>query len=321
VADFGRRAIIDIAVKRLIPIILLLLAAAVQAPAAEAPWERPDSIHEFMKIGDRMRVIAHRGFSGRAPENTLVAVSSAIRVGADMVEVDVTLTSDNRVVCIHDETLDRTTNGTGPVRDHSLAELKRLDAGSWFSREFHNARIPTLDEVLDLVRGRILINIEIKPEAVSGGIAQLVVDAVRSRGMTDHVVVSSFEPRALEQVADADGSIVTASLFNEDLHAGMSPLDVVAKASSQGFNLSRKRVDPRVVSICHSNGIPVAVYTVNKGRAMRRMIDLGVHAVFTDHPDRLIRRMVEDRSDAILGGRYPPVEDIVEWQDQSKDPR
>jgi glycerophosphoryl diester phosphodiesterase len=315
---------IGVAVKRIIPIVLLA-AAAVQAPAAEPPWDRPDSILEFMKIGDRMRVIAHRGFSGRAPENTLVAVSSAIRVGADMVEVDVTLTSDNRLVCIHDETLDRTTNGSGLVGDHSLAELKRLDAGSWFSREFHNARIPTLGEVLDLVQDRILINIEIKPEAVSeggsGGISQMVVEAVRSRGMSDQVVVSSFDPRALRQVADADGSIVTVSLYNKDLHTGMSPLDVVAEVSSRGFNLSRKRVDHDIVSLCHSNGIPVAVYTVNRARAMGRMLDLGVHAVFTDHPDRLIQRMVEDHTDAVLGGKYPPVEDMVEWRDQTKEPR
>jgi len=309
---------------RPIAVIALAIVSAMQATAAELPWERPGTIHEFMELGNRTRVIAHRGFSARAPENTLVAVSSAIRIGADMVEVDVTLTSDGRLVCIHDETLDRTTNGTGIVQDHSLAELRRLDAGSWFSREFHNARIPTLEEVLELVDGRILLNIEIKPEAVTdtdGGIAALVVRAVVKRKMADQVVVSSFEPRALRQVAAIDYTIVTATLYDEDLQAGASPLDIVAAAGSQGFNLSRKQVDGDLVHLCHSNGIPVAVYTVNKARAMRRMIDLGVHAVFTDHPDRLIRRLAERHSEMVLGGKYPPVEDIFEYPKKAKPSR
>jgi glycerophosphoryl diester phosphodiesterase len=306
---------------RPIAVIALAVVSAIQAGAAELPWDRPGTIHEYMELGNRTRVIAHRGFSARAPENTLVAVSSAIRIGADMVEVDVTLTSDGRLVCIHDETLDRTTNGTGIVQDHSLAELQRLDAGSWFSREFYNARIPTLEEVLDLINGRILLNIEIKPEAVTdadGGISALVVQAVIERKMADQVVVSSFEPRALRQVAAIDYTIVTATLYDEDLQAEASPLDIVAAARSQGFNVSRKQVDGDLVHLCHSNGIPVAVYTVNKTRHMRHMIDLGVHAVFTDHPDRLIQQMVKEQSEAVLGGKYPPIEDIVEYPKKTK---
>jgi glycerophosphoryl diester phosphodiesterase len=296
---------------------LFLLAVVAHGTAAEPPWDRPETIHEFMTLGDRTRVIAHRGFSARAPENTLLAVAAAIRVGADMVEVDVTLTSDARIVCIHDDTLDRTTNGFGPVQSRTLAELKRLDAGSWFSREFHNARIPTLDEVLDLVAGRVLLDIEIKPEAVTrkvtGGISERVVALVRNHGLADQVVISSFEPLALQQVAAVDPSIVTASLFNEDLHRGSDPLDIVAEARSRGLTLSRKQIGPDLVRLCHGNAIPVGVYTVNKARAMRRMIDLGVHAIFTDHPDRMIRIMVERGLENLIDEKYPPVEDIAEW--------
>jgi glycerophosphoryl diester phosphodiesterase len=110
-------------------------------------------IVEFLELGGRTRVIAHRGFSGVAPENTLVAIRRGIEIGADMAEIDVTLSKDGYVVVIHDETLDRTTNGTGPVSDATLEELQRLDAGSWFAPEFAGEKIPTLGEVLDLVRG------------------------------------------------------------------------------------------------------------------------------------------------------------------------
>jgi glycerophosphoryl diester phosphodiesterase len=267
-----------------------------------------------MRIGERSRVIAHRGFSGRAPENTLVAVRQAIAVGADMVEVDVTLTADHRVVCIHDDTLDRTTNGTGPVSGHTLAQLGRLDAGSWFSSSFRNQRIPTLDEVLDTVRGRILINIEIKEEAVTdqlaGGIAERVVRLVAEREMSETVVISSFAPVALEHVRAIDPTIPTASLFNQDLHFDMGPLEVVAEVGSQGLNLSRKRVTSEIVDRCHSNGIPLGVYTVNRRRQMRRQIQLGVHAMFTDRPDRLITILTKRIANSADGGDHEPIEEI-----------
>ena len=107
-------------------------------------------------------VTAHRGFSGENPENTLASFRAAIAAGADMVELDVHLTRDNELVVIHDDTLERTTDGKGNVADKTLAELKRLDAGFKFNPRFAGERIPTLTEVLDVTRGRILVNIELK---------------------------------------------------------------------------------------------------------------------------------------------------------------
>ncbi|MEE8523355.1 MAG: glycerophosphodiester phosphodiesterase family protein, partial [Thermoanaerobaculia bacterium] len=169
--------------------------------AAAASDDRPMTIDEFLATdAERPRVIAHRGFSGVAPENTLVAIRKAIDVGADMAEIDVLLSRDRHVVVIHDDTLDRTTDGKGPVEDLSLEELRRLDAGSWFSAEFAGERMPTLAEVLDLVRGRILLNVEIKSEAVTreieGGIVDRVLRLIAEREMGDQVILSSFEPEA-----------------------------------------------------------------------------------------------------------------------------
>ena len=154
--------------------------------------DRPTAIDDFYATQERTRVIAHRGFSGAAPENTLAAVRAAIEVGADMVEIDVTLTSDGHIVVIHDETLDRTTTGSGRVSDFTLTELQRLDAGGWFAPRFAGERIPTLDQVLDEIEGRILLNVEIKSEAVERGIVTKVASAIRKRGMMEQLWFPRF---------------------------------------------------------------------------------------------------------------------------------
>ncbi len=260
--------------------------------------DRPTSIAGFLALDNRPAVIAHRGFSGTRPENTLAAVKAAIEVGADMVEVDVTLTADGQVVCIHDETVDRTTNGSGPVTSYDLEELQRLDAGSWFSSQWAGETIPTMAEVLEVAKGRVLVNIEIKSEVVTleaeGGIAEKVVRLINEMKMSDQVIVSSFEPLALQHVRAIDPSIVTASLFNKDIHRGWAPSDVVNPVDSRALNISQKRVTPALMDQCRTSEIPVGVYTVNKKRNMRKMIRLGVQAIFTNHPDQLLEIIRED---------------------------
>ncbi len=250
--------------------------------------ERVKTIDEFYDAGSRTRVIAHRGFSGAAPENTLAAVRAAIDVGVDMVEVDVTLTADGEVVVIHDSTLQRTTNGGGDVLQFILTDLRQLDAGSWFSRAFAGERIPTLDEMLAEADDRVLLNVEIKSEAVGLGVVEKVAAAIRARDMIGEIVVSSFSPTALEKIHRIAPEIRSAALFNKELHEGMDPVDIVTSVGASGLNISRTRLTPEMLRRCRDNGIPIAVYTVNKKRHMRKTIDLGVDAIFTDHPDRLL---------------------------------
>ena len=180
-------------------------------------------IEDFMKLGGPTRVIAHRGFSGAAPENTLAAFEKAIEVGADMFELDVLLSRDGRVVVIHDDTLDRTTDGEGKVAAFTLAELKKLDAGSWFSAEFAGERIPTLEEALRLAKGCILVNVEIKTEAVGRGVVAKALEVIDELDMKDNVVISSFDPTALAKARELHPGIRTASLFDAELQKGMSP--------------------------------------------------------------------------------------------------
>lgn len=263
----------------------LLLLAPVLPPSVSLA-DGPTTIDEFLEPGGRLRVIAHRGHSAVAPENTLAAVRAAIEVGADMVEIDVSLSADGQLVVIHDETLDRTTDGSGEVAGTTLAEIRRLDAGSWFSPAFAGEGVPTLDEVLAEVERRVLLNVEIKSEAVQRGIVDKVAAAIRSRRMTGEVIVSSFAPTALEQMRDAAPEIRTAVLFNPDYHAGGDAVAIVRGLGASAFNVKRTRLTRAMLRSCRDAGIPVAVYTVDSSRRLRKVMERGVHAVFTNHPDR-----------------------------------
>lgn len=257
-----------------------------------APRRRPLTIDEFLGRSDRPRVIAHRGFSGAAPENTLAAFEKALALDVDMIELDVLLSADEHLVVIHDDDLGRTTDGEGPVHARSLAELEALDAGAWFSEAFAGQRVPTLHEVLELLGKRVLINVEIKDEAVTdrvrGGITDRVIGAVKAHGVAEKVILSSFEPRALAHAREIDPRIRRASLFNEELHAGRTPLEVMDEVGSVSFNLGREQVTAETVEACHAHGRSVLVYTVNEVADMERAILLGVDGLFTDRPDRLL---------------------------------
>jgi glycerophosphoryl diester phosphodiesterase len=261
---------------------LLLMAAVVSAD------DRPTTIEEFYDSSARTRVIAHRGFSSAAPENTIAAVRAAIEIKADMVEIDVTLTADGHIVVIHNETLDRTTNGSGKVFRFTLAELQKLDAGSWFDPSFAGERIPSLDAVLDEVEGRILINVEIKSEAVDRGIVPMVAAAIQRQGMVDQVVVSSSSPTALQQMHSEAPEIRTAVLYNTKFHKGRDSVEIVTDLGASVFHIKRQRLTGKMLRRCREHDIPVGIYTVNKPARMRRLVKKGIDAIFTDHPDRLL---------------------------------
>jgi glycerophosphoryl diester phosphodiesterase len=147
-------------------------------------------------------IIAHRGFRAKYPENTLIAFQAALNAGVTMIELDVTHTRDGELVVMHDNTLDRTTNGCGPVIDYSLKEVKKLDAGSWFNPIFASQHVPDLEEVLDLINGKVLVNIEIKPHTdaaryPSKTIERQVVEIINRKKIQDVVLISSFDRNIL----------------------------------------------------------------------------------------------------------------------------
>ena len=235
-------------------------------------------------------VVAHRGFSGAAPENTLVAFRQAIEIGSDMIELDIQLSKDGRIVVMHDETLERTTNGRGKVVDHNLKELKKLDAGSCFGPEFSGERIPTLQEVLDLAKGRVLVNIEIKnPTHGQYPITDLAdksLQAVKKTGMVDRVIFSSFNPVSLEHIQKIESRAWVALLFHRPWN---SFLEMTLGKEYEVLNLRNIHLTKEKISQVHKEGMKVNVYTVNTEEELEQFVRWGADGIITNYPDRLIR--------------------------------
>ncbi len=242
--------------------------------------------------GGDFTVIAHRGASAYYPENTLISFEAAIAMGADMVELDAQLTSDGKVVVFHDEKISRCTGGRGRIGDHTLLQLKKLDAGSWFDKKFAGAGIPLLAEVLDLCKNKIAVNIEIKTEAVTdvirGGIEEMCIRLVDRAGMRKHVVFSSFDPRAILHLKQIDRQIPAAFLFEKRYYPSQLPSEMIASLDADAFNCSRRELGRKWLADLKLHGIPVNVYTVNDERDMKRLLALGVDGMFTNCPDILI---------------------------------
>ncbi|MBS1255663.1 MAG: Glycerophosphodiester phosphodiesterase [Deltaproteobacteria bacterium] len=245
----------------------------------------------------RTWVVAHRGFSGQYPENTCAAFEAAIIAKVDMIEIDVCLTRDRIPVVIHDHTLDRTTDGTGLVSERSLSEIKKLDAGSWFGAEFKGETIPTLEEMLLLIRGRVSVNIEIKPEcfessAPADAIEVQVCELVKQLGMADSVLISSFQhsffPRIKKWHSDQN---ITASLRTaplEEVHQSEEyTLNLCRKLNAYSFHPDDNLVTPSLIKKLKANGIKTIPYTINDEKRMKQLIDWGITGIITNEPERM----------------------------------
>ncbi len=237
----------------------------------------------------RPLVFAHRGASKVAPENTLPAFRQALALGADGVELDVRYSADGQLIVMHNADLEATTNGQGPVSALNFEELRRLDAGGRFDPQFAGTPIPTLAEALDLLAGRALVNIEIKSASVSAyGMARDVIACVRDHAMADQVVISSFNPFALRPIKTLAPEIETAYLTAPDMAAWMRWDVTRAYARVAGIHPQFKMVDARYLAWARRRRLVVRVWTVDQEADMRRLIALGVDAIITNVPDRLV---------------------------------
>ena len=245
----------------------------------------------------RFYTIAHRGASAYYPENTMSAFKAAVDMKADMIELDVLLSKDNIPVVFHDERLDEKTNGSGLVCDHTLSDLKKLDAGSWFDTKFKNERIPTLREVLEFSRNRILVNIEIKPEVVTekeeSGIVELVLNLVEELGMEEVVMISSFDYRVLERLSKRETNIKSALLYERVQSHGREPSRLAKDYNIDAFNCSEHQLIDNWVLQLNNNKIPFFIYTINDELTMKSLIQVGAKGIFTDKPD-VLNKVVEE---------------------------
>jgi len=234
--------------------------------------------------------IGHRGFSGAAPENTLASFKKAIELGADMIEFDVLLSKDGQVVVIHDDTLNRTTNGTGKVSDHILEELKQLSAGSRFGSQFFGETIPTLKEVLELTRGKIVLHIELKQGDLGKytmvDLADRSFDEVEKAGMLNQVLFGSFDLSAIDRIRQRNPKLPVALIYNKAWNApqdafGQRPIPVL---SSSGTFLKEDNM-----ARAHQAGVKVFVWTVNMEEQIEHVLNLKVDGIISNYPDRVIK--------------------------------
>ena len=232
-------------------------------------------------------IIGHRGFCAKYPENTLISFLAAIEAGAKMIELDVMLSRDRKVVVIHDSALDRTTGGTGSVADLTLADLQELDAGSWFGRQFANQRIPELGEVLDLVGGQVYVNIEIKSNAYEphhppDAIETQVVEMLRQKDLLDTCIVSSFEANILDQIALMKNKPFTA--FISQKPADAATVKMCIRLNTFSWHPDQRIVTRKQVMQMHAAGIKVFPYKVDTLADYTRMRKMDVDGVITDDP-------------------------------------
>jgi glycerophosphoryl diester phosphodiesterase len=238
-------------------------------------------------------IIAHRGDSAHRPENTLASFASALEVGAEIIELDVQLTADREVVVIHDPTLERTTNGSGRVGDRTFAEIRALSAGfaSRFGATWEKERVPTLDEVLALLRGRARVLVEIKSESVDpaepDGIEARTIATLERAEMAEAAVLISFDRRALLRCQELAPEIRRGHLFYR-----ATVEEVVAGARQVGSDLvmpHKEMLSEALFEAAGAAGLQVATWVVDEEEELRALLRYPLFAVGSNRPGPLLR--------------------------------
>lgn len=230
-------------------------------------------------------MIAHRGASGYAPENTLAAFRRAVALGATFIETDLQLSRDARFVAIHDDTVDRTTNAKGKVHDLTLAELRRLDAGSWLGSEFADERIPMLEELLDFSKKQdVVFYLELKPGA-SWGAEHALIGALRESGEIPRTVVISFDPPILQKLREIEPTLMTGLLYDAQVDR---PVDRAVEVGARQLCVRGDLVTPALLAEARRRDLQVVCWTINHPAHMRMLMDAGVDGIMSDYPDRVI---------------------------------
>lgn len=235
-----------------------------------------------------MKIYAHRGSSGTHPENTLAAFQAAAELNIHGVELDVHLTKDGELVVIHDETINRTSTGEGFIKDLTLAELRAFDYGSWFGDEFAGERIPTLEEVLAIFQDTAHhVNIELKSDVFPyEGMGEKVLYAIERMRMAQRVVISSFDHEAIREFKKMAPHIEVALLTMEVL---VDAYDYARFIPADALHISLPTAQRKMTKEALLKGAIIRVFTVNKVEYALALQQLGVHAMFTDFPEEMMR--------------------------------
>ncbi|SEA83499.1 glycerophosphoryl diester phosphodiesterase [Thalassobacillus cyri] len=233
--------------------------------------------------------IAHRGASGYAPENTMAAFEKAVEMKADMFELDVQMSKDGELVVIHDTTVDRTTDGTGSVKDLTLEEMKSLDAGSWFSEAFADETIPTLGEVLDEYKGKSGILIELKAPSLYPGIEQKVADELTAHHLdkpeNEKIIVQSFDHESVQKFHDILPEVPVGVLLGYNPE-GISDEQLESfKKYADYVNPSKSMIDASLIERIHDFNMLTHPWTVRDRESANFLLEVGADGIITDYPD------------------------------------
>jgi len=229
----------------------------------------------------RVFIIGHRGAPVEAPENTIPSFIKAIESGADFIEIDVRSTKDGVLIVLHDSGVDRTTNGSGPVSEMMFSEVRRLDAGGWFSEKYRGVTIPSFDEVLDIAEGRIGIAVEIKTAGIEGEI----VDKICERGLEDDVIILSSIWSSLRKVKRLNPRLtVMADLPNPIPEKLREAMGTYANLVS----IHKSRLDKRFVQYCHRRGLLVNTWPINTVEEFTAAVEKEADFITTDNPALLV---------------------------------
>ena len=227
-----------------------------------------------------MQIIGHRGSAGTAPENTLLSFEKAITAGVNMIELDVHRCQSGELIVLHDEKINRTTNGKGAVNRKTLEQLEQFDAGQ-------GEKIPTLREVLNLVNRRVKINIELKGAATAIPVVQLLEEYKNRFGwQTGDFCISSFDHRQLLQFRQLD-PLTPIGILYEGYPKGF--VSMAQKLQAASINIPLRKATRKTIDIIHAHQLEVWVYTVNRPEDFLRLKQLGADAVFTNFPEKMLR--------------------------------
>ncbi len=237
-----------------------------------------------------MLILGHRGARGHAPENTMASFQAALDMGADGIELDVQMTKDGKVVVCHDHSLERTSNGSGWLVEHTREELRALDFGSWFSPQFAGEKIPTLREVLQWAAPtRLIVNVEIKNgPVIYEGIEEKVSALIRECRMVDRVIVSSFYHPSLLKMKQLDPMIKTGLLYAS---RPVDPWLQLRVTDTDNLHPLWHYVDAAWASGTRPHGAKIFTWTINELRDWEHIKNMGVDGIMTDYPDRFVGKI------------------------------
>lgn len=235
-------------------------------------------------------IYAHRGASGSAPENTMGAFREALKMGSHGIECDVQMTKDGKLIVCHDELLDRTTDGKGFIKDKTLEQIMALDAGSWFGEEYAGQRIPLLDELLEFIKhSGMYLNLELKTGVVQyNGIEEKVVDMVKSYGLLDKTIFSSFNHYSIYEIKNKYPEAFTGALYMEGLYQPWKYLESMKCDCAHIFYMA---AHPIITEGLLQNGYTINAFTVDDLNTAAMLVKAGIEGIITNHPERMIGKL------------------------------